>query len=113
MKVDQNAILPDRLIREMKVIGERLARLRVARRMTQNEAAVRSGLSRTTAYRLEKGDAGLAFGQVLRYIDAIAPGTTLLEVLQEDDPALAALTASEKRRRVRGLTMAEKDQLDF
>lgn len=113
MKISQNRILPPERLAEMALIGSRLARLRIARQMTQAEAAVRAGLSRNTAYRLEKGDAGLAVGQILRYLDAIAPGKTLLGLLQEDDPALAALAAREKRQRVRELSQKEQDKLDF
>ena len=39
-------------------------------------------MSRNTAYRLEKGDPGIAMGQILRYLDAIVPGKTLLELLE-------------------------------
>ena len=81
--------------------------------MTQAEAAIRAGLSRNTAYRLEKGDVGLAVGQVLRYLEAIAPGKSLLELLQADDPALIALEADEKRKRMRGLSKEELTRLDF
>ena len=97
----------------MELIGERLARLRIARHMTQTEAAIRAGLSRNTAYRLEKGDVGLAIGQVLRYLEAIAPGKSLLALLQADDPALIALEADEKRKRMRGLSKEELTKLDF
>lgn len=113
MKINQNDVLSARRLAEMAQIGECLARLRIARHMTQMEAAVRAGLSRNTAYRLEKGDAGLAIGQVLRYLEAIAPGKTLLELLQADDPALMALEADEKRKRVRSLSKAELSKLDF
>jgi transcriptional regulator with XRE-family HTH domain len=113
MKVTQNHVIPASRLAEMVLIGERLARLRIARHMTQAEAAVRAGLSRNTAYRLEKGDAGLAVGQVLRYLDAIAPGKNLLELLQADDPALAALEADEKRKRTRRLSKEELNKLDF
>lgn len=113
MKVNQNNVIPSGRLAEMMALGARLARLRIARRMTQAEAAVRSGMSRTTASRLEKGDAGLAIGQVLRYLDAIAPGKTLLELLKEDDPALIALEASEKWKRARGLSKEEQNKLDF
>ena len=44
----------------------------------------------TFEYRIERGDPGLAVGQVLRYLDAIAPGSTLLDLLSESDPPLAA-----------------------
>ncbi|RJX31585.1 MAG: XRE family transcriptional regulator [Oxalobacter sp.] len=113
MKIAQNNTLPPDRLAEMASIGAKLARLRTARQMTQAEAALRAGLSRNTAYRIEKGDAGLATAQILRYLDAIAPGKSLLSLLQEDDPSLIALAASEKRHRVRDLTKAERNKLDF
>jgi hypothetical protein len=71
------------------------------------------GLSRNTVYRLEKGEPGLALGQILRYVDAIAPGSTLLDLLAETDPALLTLEAREKTQRVRDMTAAELDELQF
>ena len=94
-------------------VGALLARLRLARKIKQSEAALRAGLSRNTVYRLEKGDPGLALGQVLRYLAAISPGSTLLDLLSENDPALVALDAREKTKRVRDLTAAERAELDF
>ena len=94
-------------------LGRRLARLRLARGIKQTNAALRAGLSRNTAYRIERGDPGLAVGQVLRYLDAIAPGSTLLDLLSESDPALAALAARERTQRVRDLSATELDELDF
>lgn len=113
MKVTQSAVLNPPLAVEMKRLGAALARLRIARGMKQDQAALRAGLSRNTAYRLEKGDPGIAMGQILRYLDAIVPGKTLLDLLSETDPALAALGAKEKRRRARELTKSELDEIDF
>ena len=113
MKVSQSAVLPSHLLDECMSVGLLLARLRVARRVKQTEAALRSGLSRNTAYRLEKGDPGVALGQVLRYLEAIAPGSTLLDLLSEKDPSLLGLSAREKTRRVRDLTSDELRELDF
>lgn len=76
-------------------------------------AALRAGISRNTAYRIERGDPGVALGQLLRYIDAIVPGCTLLDLLMETDPALAALQARETRKRVRPLSAGELDELSF
>ena len=73
----------------------------------------RAGLSRNTAYRIEKGDPGLAIRQVLRYLDAIAPGATLTDLLLESDPALAFLRARESTKRVRDLSAAELKDLTF
>lgn len=113
MKVQQSALLSLGQLDECARLGQLLARLRTARKVKQADAALRAGLSRNTAYRLEKGDPGLALGQVLRYLEAVSPGSTLLDLLSEADPALVALDAREKTRRVRDLTAAERDELDF
>jgi transcriptional regulator with XRE-family HTH domain len=113
MKVTQSAVLDPALATQVKGLGAALARLRIARGIKQDQVALRAGISRNTAYRLEKGDPGVAIGQLLRYLDAIVPGKTLLELLSETDPALAALGAQEQRRRARGLTKRELDEIDF
>lgn len=113
MKVTQAAVLPAPLEGECVRLGERLARLRAARQVRQADAALRAGLSRNTAYRIEKGDPGVALGQVLRYLDAIAPGSTLIDLLTDQDPALRQLAERERTRRVRGLSSAELRELDF
>lgn len=113
MRVSQAAVLPPELVAEAKNIGARLARLRVARHISQTEAALRAGFSRNTAYRLEKGDPGLALGQLLRYLYAIAPGKSLQSFLAEDDSAIAALEERERRKRVRPMSKRELDDLNF
>ena len=113
MKISQSAVLPPPLAQQVAQVGRLLARLRQARRIKQADAAVRAGLSRNTAYRIEKGDPGLAFGQVLRYLDAISPGATLASLLAETDPALQALQSREATRRVRDMSAAELESLDF
>src|ERR1700722_14426253 len=113
MKVTQSALLSPGQAAETKKLGASLARLRIARGMKQAQTALRAGLSRNPAYRLEKGDPGIAVGQILRYLDAIVPGKTVLEFLSETDPALAALGAQEQRRRARELTKRELDEIDF
>jgi transcriptional regulator with XRE-family HTH domain len=113
MRVNQFAMVSTEHQQECVQLGMLLARLRLARHVKQADAALRAGLSRNTAYRLEKGDPGIAIGQVLRYLAAISPGSTLLDLLAEKDPALLALGAREKSRRVRDLTAAELQALDF
>lgn len=113
MKIKQAIVLTPSLLQECSQLGQRLARLRLARKIKQTDAALRAGLSRNTVYRLERGDPGLAIGQVLRYLEAISPGSTLLDLLSESDPALLALKAREQSKRVRDLTAAELDELDF
>ena len=113
MKVTQSALLSASQTEEARKLGSALARLRLARGVKQDQAALRAGVSRNTAYRLEKGDPGIAMGQILRYLEAIVPGKTLLELLSESDPALAALSAKEQRRRARDLSKHELDEIDF
>ncbi len=113
MRVEQKSVMPAHLLIQSQRLGAQLARLRVARKVKQTDAALRAGLSRNTAYRIEKGDPGLALGQVLRYLDAIAPGSTLLELLSQSDPALVTLGLREQTRRVRDLSAAELEELNF
>jgi transcriptional regulator with XRE-family HTH domain len=113
MRVSQAPSLPPELVSEAEKIGARIARLRIARHLSQTEAALRAGISRNTAYRLEKGDPGIAMGQLLRYLDAIAPGKSLESFFAEGDPAIAALEARERKKRVRSLSKRELDELDF
>ncbi len=113
MKVQQSAALESHLVQEAVQLGHLFVRLRHARKIKQADAALRAGISRNTAYRLEKGDPGLAIGQLLRYLDAIAPGATLADLLMQTDPALAALQAHEATRRVRDLNAAELGELNF
>jgi transcriptional regulator with XRE-family HTH domain len=113
MKISQQPASPDHLIAQLQQLGESLARLRLARRVRQVDAAARAGIARSTASRIERGDPAVAVGQLLRYLDAIAPGKTLAQLLGKEDPAVAALAAAEKRRRARPLSAAELQELDF
>lgn len=113
MKVNQEAAASSAVLAETRQIGHLLSRLRLARGVHQSEAATRAGLSRNTAYRIEKGDPGVAIGQVLRYLEAFAPGLGLRDLLAETDPALKSLDARSRRRRVRVMSEKELKDLDF
>ena len=113
MKKEEALLLSDAELAQTQLLGERLARLRLARRVRQEDAALRAGLSRPTARKIEQGDPGRTFGQVLRYLGAIAPGMSLQQLLEGKDPSLLALETSEKRQRVRDLSAAELKRLDF
>lgn len=113
MKRDETPLLSPARVMEARALGEKLARLRHARRLRQADAAARAGMARSTAALIEKGDLGRTQAQILRYLEAIAPGVTLLALLQESDPSLAALAARERSVRVRPLGQAELEELDF
>lgn len=111
-KVEAKLLSADELM-NAKEIGERITRLRLARNVLQADAAVRAGLSRPTARKIEQGDPGRTLGQILRYLSAIAPGMTLLQLLAGQDPSLIALAEAEKRQRARALSPSELKKLDF
>ena len=113
MKRNEQPLMTPERLSEARQLGEKLARLRMARRIRQADAATRAGISRSTAVLLEKGDLGRTQAQILRYLEAIAPGVTLLSLLKEDDPSLQALAARETTHRVRELSKAELQRLDF
>nr|WP_288409168.1 helix-turn-helix transcriptional regulator [uncultured Herbaspirillum sp.] len=84
----------------MARIGGTIARLRRSKRMKQEVAALQAGLSRDTAYRIEKGESNVAIGQILRYLDAISPGLSLKDVLVNCSPDASEDSQRVKRRRV-------------
>ena len=113
MKYKETPLISAGRLLESRALGAKLARLRLAKKMLQADAAARAGISRSTAALIEKGDPGRTLGQILRYLDAIAPDQTLLTVLQETDPALVILAQTEARQRVRQPSKTQLDDLDF
>lgn len=113
MKRNEAPLMSPQRLDEARQLGEKLARLRAARRIRQADAAARAGISRSTAVLLEKGDLGRTQAQILRYLEAIAPGVSLLSLLQEDDPSLLALASREATQRVRIPSSADLKRLDF
>jgi transcriptional regulator with XRE-family HTH domain len=113
MKRDETPLLSPARLMEARELGEKLARLRKARRLRQADAAARAGMARSTAALIEKGDLSRTQAQILRYLEAIAPGLPLFGLLQESDPSLAALRARELTQRIRPLGKAALDELDF
>ena len=113
MKKTQSIAMAPHLAQSLGGMGEHIARLRKARRMLQTEVAVRANISRETASRIENGDAGVAIGQIVRYLDAIVPGMDLGHLYQAEDAALVILESAEKRQRARKLSPKELKDYDF
>lgn len=113
MKYDELPLLTSSQLSQAKALGRQLARLRMARSVRQVDAAARAGLSRSTAALIESGDPGRTVAQLLRYLGAIAPGMTLLALMQESDPALMALAHQEERKRTRLPSEKALKELDF
>ena len=113
MKIKQLHTLSEPLATQLVDLGAKLARLRIARRVRQEDAAIRAGISRSTASLIEKGAPSVAIGQVIRYLNAIAPGKDLGRLLGETDPAVVALGMLERRQRARELSKSELKELNF
>ncbi|QJQ03421.1 hypothetical protein C798_25250 [Herbaspirillum rubrisubalbicans Os34] len=104
MKIHQSAALSPKLAEQSVRMGRLLARLRRARKVKQEYAAALAGVSRNSAFRIEKGDGAVAISQILRYLDAISPGMTLQELLNEAAPEFTESPPIPKRQRVRSRT---------
>lgn len=113
MKYKEEPLLAPHRMVEATDIGVKLARLRRARKIRQVDAAARAGLARSTAVLIEKGDPSRTLSQILRYLDAIASGLPLPALMQESDPSLKALAQANATQRVRPLSPAELNKLDF
>ena len=113
MKIDQNLAMPPALKAQLAELGSRLSKARLARRVRQSEAASRAGISRATASLIENGSASVSIGQVVRYLDAIAPGKTLVSLLTVDDPVVLSMENESLPKRARTLSKAELKELDF
>lgn len=113
MKYDETPLLPAARMTEAAGLGQRLTELRQAYRLRQADVAARAGLSRSTAVLIEKGDPGRTMGQILRYLNAIAPAVTLQALLEGKLPALTMLRSQERTQRVRALSKKELNDLDF
>jgi transcriptional regulator with XRE-family HTH domain len=113
MKYRESPLVSANRLIEAADIGTKLTRLRTARKLRQLDVATRAGLSRSTAALIEKGDPGRTVAQILRYLEAIAPGLSLLALLQGSDPSLKALEQLEVTQRVRPFSAAELQRLDF
>jgi transcriptional regulator with XRE-family HTH domain len=113
MKIDQNLAMPPALKMQLAELGARLSKARIARRVRQSEAASRAGISRATASLIENGSASVSIGQIVRYLDAIAPGKTLVSLLTADDPVVLTMEHDSLPKRARTLSQAELKELDF
>ncbi len=113
MKRSQQILLTPNMFRQLSDLGSTLAQSRIARKIPQAEAAVRANLSRNTISRIENGDAGVAIGQILRYLAVIRPGATLSDLLAKEDNAVRAMENENRPRRARPLSSKELEEYDF
>jgi transcriptional regulator with XRE-family HTH domain len=115
MKIKQNVATPQPLLESLKNMGLHLSKMRKSRHLLQAEAAARANISRETASRIENGDSSVGIGQIIRYLNAIAPGAELCNLYKTEDAALKMMTFKNRTARVRKLKENQKarDKYDF
>lgn len=100
MKYDESLRTPEVRLKEAANIGTQLRTLRIARGITQSEAAARAGLSRSTAVLLEQGDESRTLSQVLRYLHALEAELTLVGLLTGQSAAVRIFIEAPRAHRV-------------
>lgn len=100
MKYDESLRTPAVRLKEAEQVGAQLRTLRIARAMTQSEAAARAGVSRSTAVLLEQGDESRTLSQVLRYLHALEPELTLTGLLTGQSAAVRVFNEAPRVHRV-------------
>lgn len=113
MKRTQQDLLPSDLSRQLSDLGYVLAQSRIARKIPQSEVAVRANISRNTVSRIENGDAGVAIGQILRYLSVVRPGATLADVMVKEDLVVLAGQRTRRPKRARPLSDKALEEYDF
>jgi transcriptional regulator with XRE-family HTH domain len=71
--------------RQLVALGERLARARKRRRMTQLTLATRAGISIPTLRKLEDGDAGVSLATVLRILQVLGLSNDIDSLAADDE----------------------------
>lgn len=112
MKHDDTIRLNSKQRQFARMLGMRLAMLRAVANMTQEEAALRAGLSRPTVARLEADASTRTLSQLMRYLDALSPGASMESLITGSIPALQSSLDHAHPKRVRKSNTDEK-ALDF
>jgi len=100
MKYDESLRTPEVRLKEAEQIGVQLRTLRIARGITQSDAAARAGVSRSTAVLLEQGNEGRTLSQVLRYLHALEPELNLAGLLTGKSAAVRVFNETPRVHRV-------------
>lgn len=86
MKTDKphKIIIMPRMQKQLAQVGEQIKLARLRRKYTVDLIAERAGISRTTLWKVEKGDPGVAFGVYAKVLSAIGLPHDI-ELLARDD----------------------------
>ncbi|WP_041611203.1 helix-turn-helix domain-containing protein [Treponema primitia] len=99
MKKSRTALLPTQQ-RTMAALSENLRLARLRRDLSAAQVSERAGISRTTLYKMETGDPGVAIGAYLRVLYVLNLEGDLLK-LAGDDPFGRTLQDAKLASRVR------------
>lgn len=91
--------------RQLVALGDRLARARKRRRMTQQTLATRTGISIPTLRKLEGGDAGVSLATVIRILQVLGLANDI-DALAADDEVGRRLQDLEQKGPPRGRKVA-------
>ena len=103
MKTDKphKIIIMPRMQKQLEQVGEQIKLARLRRRYTVDLIAERVGTSRTTIWKVEKGDPGVAFGVYAKVLSAIGLPHDI-ELLARDDELGRLIQDSELLTRGKG-----------
>jgi transcriptional regulator with XRE-family HTH domain len=87
--------------RQLSALGERLARARKRRRMTQHTLATRAGISIPTLRKLEAGDPSVSLATALRVLQVLGLASDI-DLLAADDEVGRRLQDIEQKAPPRG-----------
>ncbi|MCC5612111.1 helix-turn-helix domain-containing protein [Nostoc sp. CHAB 5834] len=71
MKINQKLKTPETVAGQLVALGAALRGYRMIRRLTHEEVAEACDFSRQTLSRIERGDASVSIGQVVRYAEVV------------------------------------------
>lgn len=92
-------MLAQRVERQAALFGERLRGWRLVLGLTAEQVAERSGISRVTLRKIETGDAGVAFENVLRVSRALGVLDVLVDSVDPLNSDLGRARAGELNRK--------------
>jgi DNA-binding XRE family transcriptional regulator len=83
-KESETHVAPFEVVQSMQALGAHLARTRLARGDTQKLAAERCGLHMQTVARIERGDLGVAIGNVFTLMHIYGQSERMFELSRTD-----------------------------
>lgn len=114
MRRNVKRLMPPDSAPALAAIGTSLKRARVARNLTLDSAAERSGISRASIARVERGDPSVAFGAYATYLHLLGLLPQVCSALDPSRDVLGErLRAQQVRQRPRTPSTGEAARYDF